>query len=562
MEYSRSASAFARPALARTALPRVAPSTIASIAMEDLRRKNMACSGIPASRIIAQWAVWRRQACEQMLLSTAHDLDRDSEILAVASLQVVSTMLDTSFLRARAGAKDDAGSERRAVVRRIARERKAPVPALHSSPRSVGVEREKHGRVASLQGHVEQRDMRDSPRLCGWEGRRRHVVTRELQGLSEHRAVSAFAHRNCFESFFRRRIFFCGVHDEGSASMATRESGEPNQSPPLTDDQETSSSMSLETADSEHHSFTDQILRDDNHHLENATGNHEIHTFQPTEDQSVNVPNHDDALRDDIDQEQMNRYDDEYSDSSSSSPSENSVSQEAGTYGQRIEGEGGAFVDGDDEQHAVDYWFGHPVDAAYGVELPELLLTRRTFSNLLSRGFRESVDELGERPMPNTPVSVNEDHVDHGINEPNQSFLFTGEGRQRRQWHWTRPELVMDAIQEVQEEMNSMQQMLRACMQMQIELQRSIKQEVSAALNRSIGDQGWADGQQDDASRWHLVRKGTCCVCCDNQIDSLLYRCGHMCTCSKCASELLNREGKCPICRAPIVEVVRAYTAQ
>ncbi|KAM0926354.1 hypothetical protein ACQ4PT_003458 [Festuca glaucescens] len=623
--------------------------------MEDLRAKRMACSGgvggetSAASRIIAQWAARRRQAREQMVLDLDRR-DRDSELLALARLHAVSTMLDASFLRA---ADDDDGgggrrerSPERALVRRIAREWTAPAPPpQQSSPRGEGGGGEWLGesereRVRSVRervrrasqgnsdgdAHAEQRDRRqrdsDPPRLRG----RRDVVTRmamerqrELLGLSEHRSVSAFAHRGRIQSFLQGRFFRGGrpMHDDRPLSVATRELGQLRQSHPVRRFREEVRFRTEDTINSEHHSsIDDQVSRDNNHHLENANGNNEIRTFQSTEDQSVNAgsaePNSNDVSHADMDTEHIHGYDEysesgsseqgsEQSGSSSSSPSDNSVRQEAGTHGQpddlqwsremssSEEGEDRASEDGDEEWHIINSqeaaeprwqsgpsfssstynnWFGPPEDAVYGVELRELL-SRRSVSNLLSSGFRESLDqlvqsyarrqELDERQTPTTGRALSEDRAGRGIDEPNR-----GDWSHRQAVHC--PEFECDAIHVLREDliglqrgMTSMQQMLRACMEMQIDMQRSIKQEVSSALNRSIPIQGRADGMLGDPSRWMLARKGTCCICCDNQIDSLLYRCGHMCTCSKCASELLHGVGKCPLCRAPIVEVIRAY---
>ncbi|MBA0800267.1 hypothetical protein Gohar_010711 [Gossypium harknessii] len=115
----------------------------------------------------------------------------------------------------------------------------------------------------------------------------------------------------------------------------------------------------------------------------------------------------------------------------------------------------------------------------------------------------------------------------------------------------------------LQQRMNGMQRMLGACMEMQLDLQRSIRQEVSAALNRSAGSRGMIDDSSSkDAHNWDNVRKGLCCICSKGNIDSLLYRCGHMCACFKCGNELVQSGAKCPMCHAPVIEVVRAYSIQ
>ncbi|XP_022986254.1 uncharacterized protein LOC111484063 [Cucurbita maxima] len=240
-------------------------------------------------------------------------------------------------------------------------------------------------------------------------------------------------------------------------------------------------------------------------------------------------------------------------------------------------------------------------DNVHNVEIRELL-NRRSVSTLLSSGFRESLDQLihsyierqghGTRDIDETlpPYTSAEQEQEHNRQSEGQAGSVeshslalpvppTLPSRQlwdhelsngswpRRDFHqqfgadW---EIVNDLridMSRLQQRMSNLQRMLETCMDMQLELQRSIKQEVSSALNRTAGsEEMFEDSLPDDEPKWDRVRKGICCICCNNHIDALLYRCGHMCTCSKCANVLVKARGKCPMCCAPILEVIRAYS--
>ncbi|KAF4391399.1 hypothetical protein F8388_008010 [Cannabis sativa] len=95
-------------------------------------------------------------------------------------------------------------------------------------------------------------------------------------------------------------------------------------------------------------------------------------------------------------------------------------------------------------------------------------------------------------------------------------------------------------MEQLSREMSELRNSLKSCMDMQMMLmQQSMKQETQSAEG--------------------VPKKGNCRICYAMKVDSLLYRCGHMCTCFKCAHELQWSSGNCPICCAPIVDVVRAY---
>ncbi|PWA78667.1 zinc finger, RING/FYVE/PHD-type [Artemisia annua] len=467
---------------------------------------------------------------------------------------------------------------------------------------------------------------------------------RELQGLTEYRAVSDFAHRNRIQSLLRGRFLRNErpVEDERPSSVAASELVQLRQRHTVSGLREGFRSISENIVHSQNIEHENQeqsqlwVEENDIPQVTDRTGNLEsVAAVQSTnQETSINEGVWEDQVvedeRGEWQQESYNEFN-EWRDGTPEDVGRNWQESPSNDWPQETSVTAGEGVHGTDEvwhedgsREAIENWSEGPTDPprmlhsvpvrrvnrfhppeddnVYSMELRELL-SRRSVSNLLRSGFRESLDQLiqsyvhrqGRAPVDwdlhrnlPTPASTEGDQEHRRdeqagnqhdpIGRPSLVLQSPPVPPPQPIWHhlpyssWSRhsmhrSELEWEMINDLradmarlQQGMSHMQRMLEACMDMQLELQRSVRQEVSAALNRSEVGQGIVPETSKDGSQWGQVRKGTCCVCCDSQIDSLLYRCGHMCTCAKCANELIRGGGKCPLCRAPIVEVIRAYS--
>ncbi len=100
-----------------------------------------------------------------------------------------------------------------------------------------------------------------------------------------------------------------------------------------------------------------------------------------------------------------------------------------------------------------------------------------------------------------------------------------------------------------------MQQMLQLMFTMQMDMQRSLRQEVASALaNNSTTTMN---------SSPQPISAGHCTICLTAIADTVLYRCGHLCVCYTCGLQLQQAPPvngvKCPVCRAPVEDILRVY---
>lgn len=56
-----------------------------------------------------------------------------------------------------------------------------------------------------------------------------------------------------------------------------------------------------------------------------------------------------------------------------------------------------------------------------------------------------------------------------------------------------------------------------------------------------------------------LIPGKECCVCKIRPSEILVYNCGHKCICTECSETIRRDNGKCPLCRKGIINLVRVY---
>eukprot|EP00871_Galdieria_phlegrea_P001561 jgi/Galph1/2405/GphlegSOOS_G1052.1 len=217
----------------------------------------------------------------------------------------------------------------------------------------------------------------------------------------------------------------------------------------------------------------------------------------------------------------------------------------------------------------------YPTHHWFGGQLWRQLVDQQRVSSTLQSSFRHQLEamilsniEHLNRQRENTNditqevaplMEQNEMNVEGQASEEHPTEVTLETGHQviyEVERHFIRPR----EIAKIQTDLNTIKTTLQAFFDLELEIQRAIRQELSAALNCKMKSETKQHCSSTVTST-AAVSKGICVLCVEKTIDCLLYACGHMSTCSSCARQLVVNGQNCPICRAPVRDVVRAYYA-
>eukprot|EP00002_Diphylleia_rotans_P031629 TRINITY_DN6575_c0_g1_i1.p1 TRINITY_DN6575_c0_g1~~TRINITY_DN6575_c0_g1_i1.p1 ORF type:complete len:429 (+),score=91.11 TRINITY_DN6575_c0_g1_i1:197-1483(+) len=186
------------------------------------------------------------------------------------------------------------------------------------------------------------------------------------------------------------------------------------------------------------------------------------------------------------------------------------------------------------------------------VELGELV-EHHTVTSLLSSEFRNRLERLIRRRLQSAgvapPIYIQRRQTDHQRQVEEIDAAVAANARA----HGGHSSRELDLIRQ---EMLELRRMMCASLEMQMEMQRTLRQEVSAVLmaqRQSPAPATFAPAANPPP------KADTCIVCCEKSVDCAFYKCGHMCACHMCGLSMQQRSLPCPVCRAPIREVLRVY---
>jgi len=110
-------------------------------------------------------------------------------------------------------------------------------------------------------------------------------------------------------------------------------------------------------------------------------------------------------------------------------------------------------------------------------------------------------------------------------------------------------------IKELKTEIKELKTLLKLSFELQLDMQRSLKQEINALISNTFHNS--ASGSLLNSSR--PSNEGNCLICTEEKVDTVFYACGHMCACYMCSMNLKEKNHNCPVCRAPIKDIIRTY---